>query len=440
MIEIIKIIPGSMAESAGMKTGDQIVQINGKNINDPLDFSFYIADRRIEVLVNRNDSYILFDLEKDDHEDLGCEFREMKIKSCSNHCIFCFVHQNPKGLRRTLYLKDEDYRFSFLYGNYVTLTNIKETELQRIVDQRLSPLYISVHATDVECRKKLLGINFDDQLLEKMEYLVKRGIELHTQIVICPGINDGDILIKSVKDLSRFYPGVKSVAIVPVGLTKFREKLIPLRLLMDREWKEMIKITDNLRKEYKKMLGTGFIYLADEFFLQANLSIPAGKYYDDFYQLENGVGELRYTIDNFNSDFKKLPGSLTEPYQITWVTGTLAASSIDRFIISKLNLIKGLNINMMVIENDFYGPSVSVSGLLVGYDIYHQLKGKVLGNLVLLPPRVVNDDNLFLDGWSLNSLEEKLHVRCQVFIEPFADLLKIISELQNHREKKILII
>jgi putative radical SAM enzyme (TIGR03279 family) len=431
MIEILKIVPDSIAAMIGMKSGDQILQIDGKEINDLLDFRFYVADKKIEVLINRASSYILLDIEKEYHEDIGCEFREMEINCCSNNCIFCFVHQNPKGMRRSLYLKDEDYRFSFLHGNYITLTNINEKDLNRIIEQRLSPLYISVHATDTECRKIILGIDFDDHILQKIEYLVQGGIELHAQIVVCPGINDGNLLIKTVEDLKNFYPGVKSIAIVPVGLTKYRKKLKPLRLYTAAESRSMIKITDNLHGKYRKELGTGFVYLADEFFLQADMPIPPEEYYEDFYQIENGIGELRYTIDRFNADFKSMPKSVANLHKITWVTGTLAAKSIAQHIISKLNMIKGLKVNMMEIRNNFFGASVSVAGLLVGQDIYHQLKGNDLGDMVLLPPKIVNHDNLFLDDWSLTVLEKKLNIHCHVFTEPFSDLFKIINKPQR---------
>ena len=436
MLRIKQIVPESIAQQIGIKSGDNIIAINGNKIHDYLDFLYYITDQNAEIIIKRNTSTIIFDIEKDYQEDVGFEFGEMEIRSCSNKCIFCFVYQNPKGLRRTLYVKDEDYRFSFLYGNYITLTNTGKADLRRIIKQRLSPLYISIHATDVDCRKKLLGIHHDDHIMENLDFLVKGGIELHMQIVVCPGINDGDILIKTIKDLIIFYPGVKSVAIVPVGLTKHRKNLFPLRLHTVEELENIINIANKLHEECRKKFGSGFVYLTDEFFLKTNKPVPAKYYYDDFYQIENGVGMVHTLLEQFESEFAGLPGSIPHPFKITWITGTLAFVFMKKYIISRLKKINKLDLDLIAIPNSFFGHSVSVSGLLTGQDIFEYLKDKDLGDLVLLPPRILNDDNLFLDNWSLDKLETKLGVHCRVFSGSFRDLFKIIMKPRRTTKKR----
>jgi len=428
LLEIIKIQQDSIASEIGLQPGDQVLQINSEDINDQVDFRFYSAEEDIEMLIQRGDEQIIFEIEKDFNEDLGVELQEMKMKACGNNCVFCFVYQNPKGMRKALYFKDEDYRFSFLYGHYVTLTTVKDEELERIVKQQLSPLYISVHSTEDKTRKLLLGINRDDDLLRKIEYLVRGGIELHTQIVLCPELNDGEIFDKTIQDLMKFYPGVRSVAVVPLGLTRHRDGLLKMRLHTLSELDQMITYTDKLRKTIKKELGDSFIYLADEFYIKANISFPDRSYYDDFYQVENGVGEFREFIDRFDEEFNDMPNEIEKATKITWVTGELAAERLAKYIISKLNTIKNLQIELIAVKNEFYGREISVSGLLVGADIYEQLVNRNLGALVLLPPKILNTNGLLLDDWTVPMLEKKLHVPCHVYTEPVSELVNVIKQ------------
>jgi putative radical SAM enzyme (TIGR03279 family) len=334
-------------------------------------------------------------------------------------------------MRKALYFKDEDYRFSFLYGHYVTLTTVNDAELRRIVKQQLSPLYISVHSTEEKTRKLLLGIKRDDHLLEKIDFLVKGGIELHTQIVLCPGINDGKIFDQTVEDLKQYYPGIKSIAVVPIGLTKHRSNLFDLRLHTKNELQSMIEYTNNYRKKLAKQLGTSFIYLADEFYIKADAPFPSAKYYDDFYQIENGVGEFRDMIDNFDKNFNKKPIEIKIPTKVTWITGTLAAESLNKFIISKLNTIQNLNIDLLPINNNFYGENITISGLLTGQDIFEQLKDKRLGDIVFLPPKVLNAENLFLDNWTVSMLEEKLNSKFYVYKEEITEIADVINTIRK---------
>jgi putative radical SAM enzyme (TIGR03279 family) len=287
-----------------------------------------------------------------------------------------------------------------------------------------------VHSTEEESRKLLLGINRDDSLLQKIEFLVQGGIELHTQIVLCPGINDGKVFDKTIADLKKFYPGVKSLAIVPVGLTRYRENLHPLRIHSQDELKKTIVCTNHERQKLRQELGSYFIYLADEFYIKANSQIPEADYYENFYQIENGVGEFRYTLDNFLSEFPNMPKEIRRPLKITWVTGRLAFQILKDFIITKLNTIKNIQIDLVAVENRFYGKDITVSGLLVGEDIYEQLKSHSLGDLVLLPPRILNHQGLLLDDWSVAQLEEKLQVSCYVYKDSLPQFVDVINTLR----------
>ena len=431
MLNIINVSPGSIAKELGIQPEDKLLKVNDQPVNDQIDFRFYSAEEKIELLLQRGTEQFHYEIEKEYHEDIGIDLEAMKMKACGNNCVFCFVYQNPRGMRRVMYFKDEDYRFSFLYGHYVTLTTLKQKELDRIVEQKLSPLYISVHATEEKTRKLLLGIKREDHLLEKIDFLVKGGIELHAQIVLCPGINDGEIFDHTVNDLKKFYPGVKSIAIVPVGLTRHRNNLFQLRLHKKSELEEMILYTNKFRQRLKSELGNSYIYLSDEFFIKADERVPEADYYDDFYQIENGVGEFRYMIDKFEKDSQTLPEELDKSFKITWVTGTLAAEILDQYVLTKLRLIKNLEINLQPVKNDFYGHDIQVSGLLVGEDIYNQLKNKELGDCVFLPPRVLNHDDLLLDDWSVDRLQNALGVPVYVYKETPAEIADVIMKIRK---------
>jgi putative radical SAM enzyme (TIGR03279 family) len=429
MLGIAKIIQNTIASDLGIRAGDRVMMVNNNAVHDTLDFRYYAAEEKIELLIQRENEQILFEIEKDFNEDIGIEFEAMKMKACGNNCVFCFVYQNPKGMRRALYFKDEDFRFSFLYGHYVTLTTVKQIELERIVEQKLSPLYISVHATEEKTRKQLLGIKRDDHLLEKISFLVKGGIELHAQIVLCPGINDGVIFDQTVNDLKSFYPGVRSIAVVPVGLTRHRDKLYNLRLHSIGELRQMINYTDDFRCRLRSELGSSFIYLSDEFFIKARKPLPDTDYYDDFFQIENGVGEFRDMIDKFEQESFQLPEKIESPCRITWVTGTLAAGNLNKYILSKLRKIQNLEIDCIPVKNNFYGHSIGVSGLLVGEDIYEQLKDQELGKYVFLPPRILNHNGLLLDNWSIDRLEKALQTKVYVYNDPLAKIGEILKKL-----------
>jgi len=428
LLEIKKVLPDSIADDLSFLPGDIITTINGKEINDQIDFRFYQAEENIELYINRGDETLVYEIEKEFDEDLGIELDEMKMNACGNNCVFCFVYQNPKGMRKQLYFKDEDFRFSFLYGHYVTLTKTTRSELERIVEQNLSPLYISVHSTEEKTRKFLLGIKENDHLIDKIKYLTQNGIELHVQIVLCPEINDGHIFDQTVNDLIKFYPRVRSIAMVPLGLTQHRKNLPQLRLNTQDELINMIGYVDKLRSEIFEKIGDHFVYLADEFFIKADQDLQSADYYGDFYQIENGVGEFRAMIDLFNLNRAKLPESISKPIKITWITGTLAEKYLKKFIIDKLNSINNIHIELVAIKNDFYGRSISVSGLIVAEDIFKQLSNRNIGDVLFLPPNILNKDGLFLDDWNIEKLQDKLNIMCHIYTEPIHEIVQVLKK------------
>lgn len=414
MIILNKIENDSIASELDLKKGDILKTINDHSIHDIIDYRFYISDEFVSVEIQRDHQRLIFDIEKDADEDLGVTFEPVKYRCCGNKCIFCFIDQNPTGMRTNIYFKDEDYRLSFLHGNYVTLTNISQNDLDRIVEQRLTPLYISVHSTDVAVRKLMLGIKKDDRLLEKIKFLTDQRIELHVQIVLCPGINDGEHLDKTIRELAQFFPGIQSIAIVPVGLTKHREHLFPLQQLSPEKAKEIIDFVDIQADFYKRNLGTYFVFLADEFYLNANKQVPAAEKYEEYSQYENGVGMLRYFMDEFAEQSSHFPESISQKHNIRIVTAELASHFIGNTIIPRLNQIKNLKASLAVVVNNFYGQSVKVSGLMTGSDIYEQLSKLPPVDTIFLPENCLNTDGLFLDDWTVPYLEQKVKQQIKI--------------------------
>ncbi|MBC8180658.1 DUF512 domain-containing protein [candidate division KSB1 bacterium] len=413
----------SLATEAGFKTGDDIVTINGEKVRDIIDYQYHVSEEILEIEVDRNGQSLIFEIEKDYEDNLGIIFEDFKYKHCGNKCIFCFVDQNPPQLRKSLYFKDEDFRLSFLYGNYVTLTNISKKDLQRIVEQRLSPLYVSVHSTDLEVRKIMLGIKKDDHLLEKIRFLVDHQIELHAQIVLCPFVNDGASLIKSIEDLVQFYPYLKSIAIVSLGMTKHREALYPLKPVTPSFAKKTIQQIEELAETYKNQYDDYIIYLADEFYMQAEMELPAVERYQEFPQIENGVGMVREFINVFKEQSLHLPHRISQEKSLTLVTGALAAPIIIKHVIPRLNQIENLSISLCVIQNNFYGNSVTVTGLLAGQDIFKQLSKTELGEKIILPANCLNFEGVFLDDWTPKDLEKKLDRPVEFVENDFVSLL-----------------
>jgi len=413
----------SLAAEVGFQIADDIVKINGHLIRDLIDFQFYVSDEHPVIEVIRNGENYIFDIEKDYDDSLGINFEDTKYRCCGNKCIFCFIDQNPEGLRKSLYFKDEDYRLSFMYGNYVTFTNVSQPDLQRIVEQRLYPLYVSVHSTDLEIRKLMLGVKKDDRLLEKIRFLTENNIELQAQIVLCPSINDGKSLFKTIDDLAQFYPKLKSIAIVPVGLTKHRQNLYPLKPVIPGYAKALIGQIEKTAQMFKQKWGDYFVYLADEFYLLAEMSLPFAERYDEFPQIENGVGMVRDFIDQFEEQSLEFPHRIKNKSLITLVTGVLASPIINKWVIPRLNNIENLNVTLQTVENNFYGNRVTVTGLLTGQDIFNQLLNQPSADLIILPANCLNLDGLFLDDWTLADLQTKLQCHIEVVDKDFGSLI-----------------
>ncbi|NQT24294.1 DUF512 domain-containing protein [candidate division KSB1 bacterium] len=396
-----------LASPVGLKQGDAIRSINGHAINDVIDLQFYSADEELDFEIQRGSEIFHIPIIREYDDDLGLSTEPMKMGHCGNHCIFCFIDQNPKNMRRPLYFKDEDYRLSFLHGNYVTLTAVHDSELERIADQQLSPLYISIHAIDPDVRRRMLGIKGDDRLLEKLQFLSDHHIEMHGQIVLCPGINDGSILSQTVMALSGFYPAMQSLAVVPIGLTRHRDKLVRLREVTSDDAKIVLQNTQEWQAKFLQKMQTRFVFAADEFYILSATDFPKSEGYEDFPQIENGVGLTRSFLDDLNEATSTFPKSVKSIRRI-WVTGELVASILKAQALPKLNTIHGLNLELWAVKNIFYGDSVTVTGLLTGQDILQSLKIEQDEYELLIPPSCLNEDDLFLDDLTLSDLSRQL--------------------------------
>ncbi len=426
-MKIISIEKNSLAEYSGIRPGDELVKINGNPIRDPIDYRFHVSDEFLEIELLRNGKTITVEIEKDYDDDLGIVFEEIQYRHCGNKCIFCFVDQNPPGLRDALYFKDEDFRLSFIYGNYVTLTNVSKKNLQRIAEQRLSPLYISVHATDLKTRKLMLGIHRDDHLLEKIEFLANHNIEIHTQIVLCPGINDGEILDKTIADLANYFPAVQSIAVVPLGLTRHRKGLYPLQPVKPEFSARLIEQLEPQSALFKKKFGQYLVYIADEFYLQAKKPLPDSERYDEFPQIENGIGMTRDFLDRFKEQIPSLPHRIKRLFRMVLITGKSAEPVIREEIFPVLTKIENLSVEIVPVTNHFFGESVTVTGLLTGQDIFQQLRNHPKADLILLPGNCVNYEGIFLDEWTPKDLVNKLNQRVLVFDEDWSSLLRELN-------------
>ncbi len=397
MIKIISVQNGSKADVAGIRANDYLISLNGHEINDLLDYHFCQAEENLTITFSRNKSQQQVLIQKAFDEDLGIEVADLRVRACSNNCIFCFIKQNPPGMRRAIYFCDEDYRYSFLYGNYITLTDLNDKELSRIVEQRLSPLYISVHATDPEVRKSIFRFQSDDCLMEKIDYLYRNRIELHTQIVLVPGINDGEILEKTITDLYQFRDSVKTLALVPVGLTRHRKKLPHLNPVTKELASSLVHRSEYWNRRYRNNEGDPFVYLSDEIYLLANQPFPITGHYGPYYQVENGVGLCRQLIDSVEQQRQDFPKTLSKPKRIGFITSKLAEPVLRDYLLPYLNMIANLTVEVLAVTNHFFGETVTVSGLLTGQDIIEQFPKSLKYDLIFLPPRCINEDGLLLD-------------------------------------------
>lgn len=403
----------SPAESLGIREGEKLLSINGAEIRDVIDYHFQVADGDLEIVVeSESGEQRTLEVSLDPDEDLGLTIEEMKVRLCSNECVFCFVDQNPKGMRRAICVKDEDYRLSFLHGSFVTLTNMKPGELERIAEQRLSPLYVSVHSTNPATRRSLLRPRVTHDILRLIDYLLDHGIVLHTQVVLCPGENDGDDLEMTLRDLSERWPGVRSLAIVPVGLTDHREGLPGLTPVTVDDARRLAEQIEPHQKKFRSKNGVAFVYLADEIYRLFGKDPPPEEEYDGFPQIENGIGMTRRFLDTLRKSPKLFSNRAHEiPRAVTLVTGELFEPILRREVEQTLSRTKeGVDVQVVGCINRFFGRSVTVAGLLAGSDIEKGLEGVDLGERVYIPPTTLNDDGLFLDDMTPDQLESRLGV------------------------------
>ena len=410
-LRILSVEQGSFADRIGLKPGDEIRELNGKPLLDVIDFQFNAASIGRRTTVQTQDRKITF--VRREWESFGLEFEPIEPLTCKNQCVFCFVHQNPKNVRRSLHIKDEDYRLSFLFGNYLTLTNVGEDEMQRIIEQRLSPLYISVHATEPELRRQLLGIDEYDGFMAKIDRLAKAGIQMHGQVVLCPGLNDGVHLDRTIGDLLKFYPSVASLAIVPVGLTRHRNNLPQLTPFTAEIARQTIAHIKPMQLKLKRRIGTPFAFLGDEIYIMAGTTIPPASHYADFPQIENGVGMVRTFLTQFNSALRKqtLSRRASGAPASSGGRGTICTGKIFHPYLKDCVDRLGMDLKTVAVESRFWGPGIGVAGLLTGGDFIAALKGKVYGDFVVLPSEcMVGDDYLFLDDLTIKDVEKEIGV------------------------------
>ncbi|MBG1264765.1 TIGR03279 family radical SAM protein [Nostoc commune] len=417
---ITKVLPDSIAAEIGFEAGDAIVAINGTRPRDLIDYQFLCADEvlELEVLDAAGKTHSL-EIEKHYDQDLGLEFETALFDGliqCNNRCPFCFIDQQPPGKRTSLYLKDDDYRLSFLYGSYLTLTNLPEREWQRIEQMRLSPLYISVHATEADVRIRLLKNPRAGQILQQLKWFKERRLQIHAQVVVCPGINDGKHLEQTLKDLASFHsgevPAVASVAVVPVGLTRFRpseDELIPVTR---EKAKEVISQVQMLSQQFRQKFGSSVVWLADEWFLIAGEELPSESEYEEYPQIDNGVGSIQLFIKQFATVAAELlPPKVYPQRKLTWIVGNAVEKAFQP-ILKRLNLVEGLEVNMRALCSDYWGQTISVTGLLTGHDLLLNLEGQDLGDGILLPNVMLkNGELVFLDDMSIEELAGRLNTK-----------------------------
>ena len=443
-VRIATVEEGSLADSLGWAPGDQILAANGEPLEDELDFRFKTTEERLTLKVRTGGTLVEQTVEKEPDEPLGVELEEFRIKTCGDDCVFCFVDQNPTGLRDTLYFRDGDFRMSFLYGNYITVTNLRERQLARIVEQRLSPLYISVHCTDDAVRASMMGHRtIRDRLNEKLHFLADNDIELHAQIVLVPGFNDGGRLAQTILDLYDLHENLFSVSIVPVGLTKHRRELMELRPVAPSEAGQLVRMIERWQRFFRETIGRGFVYLSDEVYLLAGQDFPHEESYDGYPLMENGVGMSRDFLNELAFQAEEFPKTLPAPRRITLPTGTLAAPLLRQRVAPVLNGVGNLDVNVVTCENRLFGDVVTVSGLLNFKSFRAALaplaEAGELGDLVLLPPDSVNFEGLFLDNRpgqsTLDDLSAALGgVPVEVFDGDWTGLLDRLSDPEALRQ------
>ena len=415
-VRITSVEPGSPARRARIHKGDTLISINGNAITDVLDYRFYMTDEHLEILLCDQEKKLrTVVVEKDEYDDLGLEFETYLMDrqmGCKNACIFCFVDQTPPGMRKSLYFKDDDTRMSFLFGNYTTLTNLKEGDIQRIIKMHISPINISIQTMNPALRVQMMKNPFAGESLKFVRMLTEGGIKINTQIVLCPGYNDGEQLEYSLSELAKLGPNVQSIAVVPVGLTRYREKLTPLRGFFPQEAVEVVKTMERWGEYFCKEYGTRTAYASDEFYILAGKDFPPYEFYEDFAQLENGVGMMTLMQHDFTQALKEAQLEQSPAaHRCTIATGQLAYPMMQDFAERVQQAFPQVQVQVKKIRNDFWGPTITVAGLITGQDLLAQLEGLDLGSELLIPANMLrHEQDRFLDDLTLEQVQEPLGV------------------------------
>ena len=437
---------GSIAQEMELEPGDMIVAVNGQEMEDVFDYQFLIQDTYIELSVKKaNQEEWILEIEKDEEEDLGITFESSLMsdyKSCTNKCIFCFIDQMPPGMRETLYFKDDDSRLSFLQGNYVTLTNMKEKDIDRIIRYKLAPINISVHTTNPELRCRMLNNRFAGESLKKIQRLYEAGIEMNGQIVLCKGVNDGEELERTIADLAQYLPYMESLSVVPVGLTKYRDGLYPLEPFGKEDAQAVLEIIERWQKKLYQAHGTHFVQASDEFYILAEREMPEAQRYDGYIQLENGVGVVRLLLEECEEELRRLrsmpaaAGGKEVTRDLSLATGKLAAPFLEKICRQIQKEYPWVHVRIYTIVNRFFGEQITVAGLITGQDLVEQLKGKNLGSQLLLSSVMFRSgEEVFLDDMTREDAQMALQVPISIVKSSGQDLVRAILGLDGDREE-----
>ncbi len=427
---IKNVLPDSIAEEMGIEPGDKLISINDSEVGDVFDYHFLVNDEELVLLIKKPDGEEWeLEIEKEFEEDLGIEFEQGlmdEYRSCKNKCIFCFIDQMPKGMRETLYFKDDDSRLSFLQGNYVTLTNMSDHDISRIVNYRLEPINISFHTMNPQLRRRMLHNRFAGEALKKVDRLYEGGILMNGQIVLCKGVNDGEELERSIRELTKYIPCLQSVSVVPVGLTRYREGLYPLEPFRKEDARQVLETIHLWQDRIYKEHGIHFIHGGDEWYILAGEEVPEQERYDGYLQLENGVGMLRLLEDEFQQAYEEAKGDGRER-EVSVATGVLAYPYIRKMAEKLRSKYPKTKIHIYPIQNDFFGKMITVSGLITGRDLIAQLRGRELGERLLLPCNMFRSgEEVFLDDVTLSEVEEALQVRADIVKSSGQDFVEAV--------------
>lgn len=415
---ITKIQKGSIAEELEIQKGDILISINSQKVEDIIEYQYLIAEDYIELEIQtKSGEIVIYEIDKDVDEELGIEFENSitnSVQTCRNKCMFCFIDQLPKGMRKTLYIKDDDSRLSFLQGNFITMTNMGQKELDKMIKYHISPVNISVHTTDSDLRVKMLKNKTAGNILEKMTILKNANIDMNAQIVLIPNVNDKENLEKTLNDLEKLHPNLQSIAIVPIGITKYRDNLEKVDIFDKKSSIELIKQIEKFQKNYLQKLKTRFVFLSDEFYVMSGIKRPTHKEYEGYKQLENGVGLMTKQEFEYNKELKKIK-TYNKKRNISIATGSSAYDFIKELSNNIANQFQTLTISVYKIRNDFFGETITVAGLVTATDMLNQLAGKNLGDELLIPKVMLkSDEDIFLDSITLKDFEQKLGTKVRV--------------------------